>query len=66
MRRTLSAFVVAAAVAGFTAPAFAMGGCGGTHTADGKTRTYETASADQSTTTKPIQQTQVPQAPASN
>ena len=59
MRRTLSALVVAAAVAGFTAPAFAMGGCGGLHTAEGKT-TYETASADQSTTTKPIQQTQVP------
>ena len=58
MRRALSALVVAAAVAGFTAPAFAMGGCGGAHTA--QHGSYETASAEQTTTTKPVQQTQLP------
>ena len=56
MRRTLSALVVAAAVAGFAAPAFA--GCGGMKTA--QQSTYETASADHTTTTKPVQQTQLP------
>ena len=57
MRKTLAIVVTTLAVSAFTAPAFAAGGCGGSHTAD--RGGSEVAGAEQ--TAKPtVQQTQLP------